>query len=762
MSKFNHKFSFVSFDGRTAVYECGETVARLDVVNFQSLRVAIYKKSAELLPTFLVNPRNDIMITPRERLSTVGFAGPFNKIGEDRYSFGGIEVSVNTDNFLLSYSFDGKPVFCDRAPLAYNIDGEFGSGSYHYICREEGEYIYGLGDKTGCLNKNGKSYRIEATDCMGFDASSTDPMYKHLPFFICDNTDISYGIFYDTSDTSYFDFGKEINNYYGPYKYFRTEDDVLVYYVFFGTNRSVLKQFSELCGRAAFPPKWSFDYCASTMAYTDADRSIDKMNAFLDRVKQLDLSCKGFYLSSGYTSIGKQRYVFNWNTEKFPDPKAFIKDFSDSGIEIIPNIKPAFLSDHPMYEELKSRGLFVKSSDGTPFVTQFWDGLGSYLDFTNPEAFEFWKTQVKEKLLDYGINATWNDNNEFDIKDGDAVAYGFGSGDVKASRIRNTLTYLMVAASYQAQIEKDPDKRPFLSSRCSNAAIRRFAQTWSGDNRSEFADLRYCHLIGLNMSVSGLGFYGHDLGGFTGDMPSRELLLRWLQLGLFQPRFTVHSWNRDGSATMPWSYEDVIPSVKALFRQRHQLMPYLYNCAYRLAQHSEPINAPLWLYYHDENCREITDSYMFGRDILVTNIFDEGKDETCAYLPKGDSWYLNGKLYEGGSEVKLTIRPADAMPYAVRAGSIIATDEGEYGFESEKKLVFTVYPLKNGSFESSFFDDDGESYAYLGDYCTLLKFKVECTDDTVRVTYGNYAYEELIPEIRLCGEDNRTLQVIAQ
>ena len=765
MSKFSHDFKLTSFGERYREYSDGKTTLRIDFVSKSALRVAAYKNEKEILPTFLVKPEADFTPSGRSRLSTAGFEGFAPEIitenGKEKFILeNGIEIDLVLYNFCLNYTKNGKALFWDRKPYAYNFDGEFGNGNFHYISREENEKIYGLGDKTGSINKAGRAFRIEATDCMGFDASETDPMYKHLPFYMCQNSVGSYGVFYDTSDTSYFDFGKEINNYYGPYKYFRTEDNALVYYVFFGTKLEILQQFCGLCGRQAFPPKWSFDYCASTMAYTDRPKSEEHMNEINEKVREYDLNCKGFYLSSGYTSIGPQRYVFNWNYEKFPDPKRFIKNFSDNGIEIIPNIKPAFLCDHPMYAELKQKGLFVKDKNGEPFLTQFWDGLGSYLDFTNKEAFDFWKAQVTQKLLDFGIIATWNDNNEFDIKDNDAVAEGFGNGKVSAARIRNTLTYLMVEASYQAQRAKSPALRPFLSSRGSNMAIRRLAQTWSGDNRTEFSDLRYCNYIGLTMSMSGLEFYGHDLGGFTGNMPSRELLLRWLQLGLFQPRFTIHSWNKDGSATMPWSYPDIMPSVKALFSQRKQLLPYMYNCAYRAVCEDLPINAPLCLYYDDENINDDCDSFMFGRDILVTCVFDEGKNEAEVYLPTGDSWYADGRLYEGGSKVKLNITPYDKMPYAVRAGSIIPTDEGKAGFEGDERLVFTVYPLKEGKFETEFFDDDGVSYSYLENDCVKLAFTVECTGSKVIVSYENKGNKKITPEIRLAEEDSRELVVI--
>ncbi|MCM1365597.1 MAG: DUF5110 domain-containing protein [Faecalibacterium sp.] len=765
MSKFNHKFNLIE-NGETFLrYTCGDSIARIDFISGSCLRVAIYKNKADMLPTFCVNPNDIFCECGRDRLSTDGFEmfSPEKATGENKHSFAladGIKVEVNPDNFLLTYYKYDQLLFSDRAPLAYNFEHEFGEESCHYISRMSGERIFGLGDKGGMLDKSGRSFRIETTDPMGYDASESDPLYKHIPFYICENSAGCYGIFYDTSDTSYFDFGKEINNYYAPYKYFKTKDDCLVYYVFFGTKLSILRQFTSLCGKQPLPPKWSFDYCASTMAYTDAPDSQKKMNEFIDCLKKYDLSCSGFYLSSGYTSIGSQRYVFNWNNEKFPDVNGFISDFSDKGIEIIPNIKPAFLVDHPLYEQISGNGWFVKNPDGTPFVTEFWDGLGSYLDFTNKQAFEFWKNKVTETLLDYGITATWNDNNEFDIKDTDAVAEGFGDKKVKANRIRPVLTYLMVAASYQAQIAKRPNLRPFLSTRSGNIAVRRFAQTWSGDNRTEFSDLRYCHNIGLTMSLSGLYFYGHDLGGFSGDMPSRELLLRWLQHGVFEPRMTIHSWNSDGSATMPWSYPDIMDSVRGLFAERKQLLPYMYSCAYNASENEIPMNAPTFLYYDDENLYQHSDAMMLGRDIYVAFAFDEGVNKVSAYLPKGDDWYLDDKLYSGGQSVDLTILPTSKMPYFVRSGCVLPTDEAVYGFESEEKIVFTVYPLKDGEFESHFFTDDGVSFDYKNNGCVKLNFTVSCDKDTVKVTIENKGDMPFEPIVRLCEGDGRKVKFV--
>lgn len=764
MGKFKHFFSLCEQSDACRIYTCGGNTVRLDFVSESCLRVAIYKNQSDLLPTFSVNPDNAFLIKGRSRLSTEGFSlcspKTVTEEGKEQFSLPcGIDIELKKENFILEYRKNGEILFSDRAPLAYNFEGEFGRECYHYVTRQENEKIFGLGDKGGLLDKAGRAFRIEATDCMGYDAAQSDPLYKHIPFYICENSVGCYGIFYDTSDTSYIDLGKEINNYYPPYKYFKTEDNCLVYYVFFGTKLSVLQQFAKLCGKQAFPPLWSFDYCASTMAYTDAPNSREQMDGFLHKLDENDLSCSGFYLSSGYTSIGGRRYVFNWNYDKFPDPKEFIKAFSDNGIRIIPNIKPAFLDSHPLYNEIAKKGYFVKNPDGSPFVTEFWDGLGSYIDFTNPKAFEYWKQKVTETLLDFGINSTWNDNNEFDIRDCEAQAQGFGDGKLQADRIRPVLTYLMTAASYQAQIKHNPQIRPFLSTRSGNIAVRRLAQTWSGDNRTCFADLRYCHNIGLTMSLSGLYFYGHDLGGFHGKMPSRELLLRWLQHGIFEPRFTIHSWNEDGSATMPWSYPDIMPSVKRLFAQRKRLIPYLYSSAYNAVENEIPMNAPPLLYYDDNELYGQNDGMMVGRDILVYFVFDEGQSSVSAYLPENDCWYLNGRLYSGGQSVELKIEAEDEMPYFVRSGCVLPSDDAPYAKNAAPHTAFTVYPLKEGVFESGFFADDGLTFAYKNNECVHLHFTVKCDEKAVSVEYENTGKTPFSPEIRLVDGESRRLSV---
>lgn len=761
--KFRHDFSLVHSTDNYRLYNCDDINARIDFVENNIVRVAIYRHCDEMLPTCCINPYGEPNSAPRNRLDTDGFH--FADVTVDKTDRGeyielesGIGIDVDFHNFLLSFYQDDEVLFEDRRPLSYNLENEFGRGYYHYISREEDERIFGLGDKGGFMDKADRSFKIETNDCKGYDAETTDPLYKHIPFYICENSVGSYGIFYDTSATCYMDFGKEINSYYQPFKSFKTDDNCIVYYAFFGTKLEILRSFARLCGKQAFPPKWSFGFCASACEYTGSDNAEDKLYDFLNSVSMQDLECTGLYLSDSFASENG-KCLFDWNTEKVTSPEQLVKDFNQAGIHVLPRIKPALSENHPMYDELCKNGAFVKNPDGTPFVTQLWNGLGSYIDFTNPKGYGFWKSQLRTELLDSGINGLCDDNNEFDIRDWDALAYGFGYGQIKARNIRPNLTYLMVKASYEAQLENTPDKRPYLSTRSGNIAVRRMAQTWTGDNMTSWHDLYYGHYLGLTLSMSGMFFYGHNLGGSVGDMPSKELFLRWIQHGIFEPRFAIDSRTEDGSSVMPWSYPEIGDAVRDIFSQRKQLMPYLYSSAYNSVSYDEPMNAPLFLYYEDEDIEEDCESFLVGRDLLATCVLDEGIENITAYLPEGDDWYLGSKYYKGGQNVSLHIPPTSKMPYFVRSGCVFPTDEGEYGFKSEQKLVFTVYPLKSGFFQSSFFDDDGESFEYKKGNCVRLFFSVVCEEDKVTVFYKNIAKQKLVPDIRLVDGDDRKLIV---
>ncbi len=691
--KFDHSFALERHDGSTYLFVSGTYLVRLDFLK-ESVRVSFFEKDRYIFPTFSVCPDGRMPEEGRDKLSLDGLEliVPEFEEREDRFlfRFGNRSIEILRLNFEMSFFEDGKLLFKDREYLAHNIEGEFGKGSYHFLSREEDEKIFGLGDKTGDIDKNKRSFALSTGDAMGFDARSSDPLYKHIPFYMCANSVGSYGIYYDTYSQGAFDFGREINNYYAPFKSFHCEEESLIYYVFFGELEGILQRFSRLCGPAFLPPKWTLSYCGSTMEYTDADNADERLREFVSRCKEYGIACGGFYLSSGYTQIGDKRCVFHWNLDKVPDPEGLARYFKRNGIEFLPNVKPCFLTVHPMYEEIAKRGYFLKGKDGKPALFPFWSGRGSYLDFTNPEAAAFWTACVKESLVDKGYLNTWNDNNEYDIRDDETMAYGFGH-PVQAKLIRPLFSYLMTRASLKAQRE---DKRKNAVSRSGIVGTTRIASTWTGDNRTSFEDFRYNHKMAMTMSLSGIYNFGQDIGGFAGPCPEKELFLRWIQYGIFTPRFVLHSWNSDGPATMPWLYPEEKETVQRLFALRESFVPYLYQQLYRSSKDALPVIYPIFLKYPGYDIE--SDAYFFGNDIIALPIFDKGRDETRILLPENEGgWYFHGKRVEGEVHARCTIH--DEPLYFVRAGSILPEKEG-----------FAIY-LGKGEIDAEFLDDDGVS-----------------------------------------------------
>jgi alpha-glucosidase len=690
--KYNHTFKLVSKTPSSRIYYADGKYVQLDFFS-HVLRVAIYQNKEDLFPTFSICPGTSFMPKEgRNRLSNDNLEEIIQE-KEDEFKIDDITIKVDLNNFFLSYYKNGQLLFKDREIIAYNFEGELGKGSYHYLSRNVDEHIYGLGDKTGPVNKNMCHFKLETFDALGFDANKSDPLYKQIPFYICKNNVGSYGIYYDTYSNGEIDFGHEHNNYFERYKYVHFEEENLVYYVIFGNVEQIIERFTYLTGKSYLPPKWSFEYCASTMAYTDSDKPLVAFEEFKQKLKEYDIKCGGFYLSSGYTQIGDKRCTFNWNYDKFPDPKAFSTDFKKLGIHFLPNVKPAFLTTHPMYEYIAKNGWFLHYKDGTPYIFPYWGGMGSYLDFTNPDAYKFWSKNVKEKLVDLGFESIWNDNNEYDIHDEDVYAYGWGK-EIKAKLIRPLFSYLMISASNDALPQ---DKRHMAVTRSACAGFQRIVQTWTGDNSTSFKDFRGNHKMAMTASLTGFSFIGQDIGGFAGPKPSKELFLRWIAYGIFTPRFTLHSWNDDKSSTMPWLYPEVKNEVKKLFALRKSLTPYIYSSAMDAVENYHPLIYPIFLKYEDFD--EESDMFFCGNSIIACPIFDEGKTSIDVTLPQGN-WYYNKVCYQGN--VHFENKPGDLPIYFIKEGSIIPLDIND-------DIVFEIYPLKEGSFKYKYYQDDSSN-----------------------------------------------------
>jgi alpha-glucosidase len=745
-------------------------VVHLFVLEHDIIRVlALPEGRLDQPKTWAIAPGlDDVQVEGRDRLDLVGFSLPEFDLEQDeeelRLTAGALRLSVRLDGFFCSWEIRQGAAWLraarDRPTQAYNW-GYWDEKIYHYLRREPGERYYGLGERSGEMDRSERRFRLTNVDAMGYDARSSDPLYKHLPVYITarPNDGVSFGLLYDTLSDCSFDFGQERDNYHGLYRYFVADHGDLDYYFVAGPDLcDVVRRLTWLTGRPAFPPRWSLGYSGSTMAYTDAPDAQAQMARFLEKCAEHDILCDSFHLSSGYTSIGRRRHVFHWNRDKFPAPQEFAQSYADKGVRLVANVKPCLLDDNPRFAEARDQGLLIAEAHGRPAWVQFWDGPGAYLDFTNPATTAWWKARVSESLLATGLTSTWNDNNEFEIRSPKALAHGFGQPR-PARELKPLQTLLMMRASRDAQAEHAPGQRPYLVSRSGGLGMHRYVQTWSGDNRTAWETLKYNSKMGLGLALSGVSNLGHDIGGFSGPAPDAELLVRWVQFGVFMPRFSIHSWNEDGSVNEPWMHPEATEAVRDLIKLRAWLTPYLYDLAWRYHRDFEPIIRPTFLDFPgDSRCWDESDDFMLGPSLLVAPVVEPGVTARAVYLPAGVHWYdlWTHEVFEGGQVVRRAADWARPVAFAIEGCAIpVNVAEQHFACPADQRAVMVFPPVGEGAFRDRFFEDDGEA-APANNQGWLIDLTAGDAKITIRLVPSP---NQVAPTVLLAGGGTRQLLI---
>ena len=633
---------------------------------------------------------------------------------------------------------------------------------YHYSCMEDDDYFYGFGEKSGYLNKRRRRMRMHNIDTYGYDSECTDPLYKHIPFYIKFNSknNMASGIFYNNSYDSTFDVGCEKTGYWHNYSYFCADGGELDMFFIYGPKiKDVVKNYTDLTGKTKLPTRYSLGYMGSTMYYTELDKDADKtILKFLDKCKEQDIPCDGFFLSSGYTTgdTGK-RYVFNWNYDRFTSPKEFVAQMKEKGAALVPNIKPGMLTSHPLYKEFDDAGAYIKDEkEEKSELDRYWGGPASFVDFTNPKGRELWKKHLKEALVSLGITSIWDDNNEYEINNPDAVCY-FEGMKKEIGGLRPIMPNLMALMANKTVEETFPNVRPYVVNRAGFAGIQRYAQTWAGDNSTSWKSLKFNIPVILGMGLSGVANHGCDIGGFYGEAPEPELFVRWVQNGIFQPRFSIHSCNSDNTVTEPWMYPSYTKYISDAIKFRYKLVPYFYSLLFEAATEGSPIMRPLiYEFSEDKKLLEESFDFMLGSSILVANVLEKGAKTRKVYLPEGAVWFdwYTKEEYEGGQTIEVEVS-LKSIPMFFRSGAIVPLCENLTNIHKDQieKLNILVEPSEETNFV--LYEDDGVSNSYKnGDY---LKTTISINNKAgVKIAFdkeGNYKtkVKEMVVDV-VCRE----------
>jgi len=575
---------------------------------------------------------------------------------------------------------------------------------------KDGECYYGLGDKATQMNLKGKRVENFATDQYAYQKDQ-EPLYKVVPFYIGLHNKQSYGIFFDNTFRTFFDFCQERRNVTS----FWAEGGEMNYYFVYGPQmQDVVTTYTDLTGKPELPPLWVLGYHQCKWSYYPES----KVKEITSKFRELQIPCDAIYLDIDYMDGFR---CFTWNKNYFPDPKRMVAELAEDGFKTIVIIDPGIKidKDYWVYKEALEKDYFCKRADGPYMKGKVWPGECNFPDYTNPVVREWWAGLFKELIADIGVKGVWNDMNEPAVMEVPNktfpmdVRHIYDGNPCSHRKAHNIYGTQMARATYHGVKRFAYPKRPFVITRSAYAGAQRYTSSWTGDNVATWEHLWIANIQVQRLSISGMGFTGSDIGGFA-EQPTGELYARWIQLGVFHPFCRTHSSGDHGNQE-PWAFdEEVINITRKFVSLRYQLLPYLYTMFWQYIEEGVPMLKPLVYYDQDDTQTHYrNDEFIFGNQILVCPILEPNAVGRRMYIPRGEWYnYWTNELFMGGKEIWIDTK-FDEIPVFVKAGAIIPKYPvqqyvGELEFD---ELTLDVY-YKNGKEQSAVYEDAQDGYDY--------------------------------------------------
>lgn len=537
-----------------------------------------------------------------------------------------------------------------------------------------GELVYGLGERFTAFVKNGQAIDIWNKD----GGTSSEQAYKNIPFYI---TNQGYGVFVNDPGAVSFEVASEKVKKVQ----FSVPGESLEYFVIDGPDpKGVLSKYTSLTGRPALPPAWTFGLWLTTSFTTNYDEAT--VNSFVDGMAERDLPLHVFHFDC-FWMRGFHWTDFKWDEEVFPDPAGMLGRLKEKGLKICVWINSYIAQRSRLFEEGRERGYLVRKANGDVWQWNLWQPGMALVDFTNPDACEWYKDCLRE-LIDMGVDSFKTDFGERIPTD---VVYYDGSDPVK---MHNYYTYLYNKVVFEVLEEKLGKNEAALFARSATAGGQQFPVHWGGDCYADYESMAETLRGGLSLGLSGFGFWSHDIGGFENTAPA-HVFKRWLAFGLLSSHSRLHG---SSSYRVPWAYDEEAVNVTRYFtRLKCRLMPYLYDTAMQATEQGLPSMRAMLLEFPDDPAAEVLDrQYMLGDSLLVAPVFSE-KGEVSYYLPEG-KWthFLTGQAVEGGKWRKETY-DFFSLPLYVRPNSIlpVGANDARPDYDFADGVELGIYQLED-------------------------------------------------------------------
>ncbi|WP_371530776.1 alpha-xylosidase [Streptomyces sp. NBC_01283] len=524
-------------------------------------------------------------------------------------------------------------------------------GSHHMIGQlalSVGEYIYGLGERFTPYVKNGQNVEIWQAD----GGTSSEQAYKNIPFHLSSR---GYGVFVNHPGKVSYEIGSES---VGQVQ-FSVEDQSIEYYVIAGpTPKDVLRRYTALTGRPALPPAWSFGLWLTTSFCTPYDE--ETVTAFVDGMAERDIPLGVFHFDC-FWMREYQWTDFRWDPDVFPDPEGMLRRLRERGLKVSVWINPYIAQKSALFAEAAAEGYLVRRPNGDLWQWDLWQPGMALVDFTNPAARQWYADHLRT-LLDQGVDCFKTDFGERVPTD---VVWHDGSDP---ERMHNYYAQLYNSTVFELLEKERGPGDAVLFARSATAGGQQFPVHWGGDCYASLGAMAESLRGGLSLSLSGFGFWSHDIGGFEGT-PDPAVYKRWLAFGLLSTHSRLHG---NVSYRVPWAFGDEAVDVTRKFtRLKHRLMPYLYAAAVEAHRTGVPVMRPMLLDFPDDPaCRTLDRQYMLGPDLLVAPVFTAEGDVEF-YLPAG-TWthLLTGETVRGPGWRRET-HGFDSLPLYVRPGALL-------------------------------------------------------------------------------------------
>ena len=578
------------------------------------------------------------------------------------------------------------------------------------------QHFYGLGQGGGRLDRLGQARQLWNSH-LGHGPGSD----IGIPLLISSR---GYALFFDNPSEAVLAVGRSDNGVRIDYT---AEAGALTWYFLIAPDlRALMGEVTDLLGRAPMPPRWALGFLQSTRHFDDTG----ELRRLPRTIREKRIPCDALiYLSSYGEAKGWNRGVghLEFQPDLWPQPAALLDEVRARHFEFITHEYPVLHEESPLFAEAEARGYLLATGyeRGTGGVANYRQGQ-RHLDFSDPAVCAWWWAAHRE-LVRLGVGGWWLDGGEGPPA---TAALAGGSG----TRLHNIYDRFRHQAFAEGEAAARPEQRPFLLCRSGAAGMQRFgASTWSGDINNDFPTLDAQIPLGLNTGLSGVPYWGTDVGGFFHPIPETgELYARWFQLGAFSPIFRSHGWV--WREHVPWAHGPEVETICRRYAElRYRLLPYTYTLAWQAHTEGLPLMRPLVLNYPDDPRTWTLDhQYLWGDDLLVAPVTREGATAWPVYLPRG-SWfdYWTGERHEGPRGVTLEA-PLDRLPLLVRGGAIlplgpIVQHTGERPLD---ELTLQIYPEGTSRFE--LYEDDGRSNAYRRGHHALTP--ITCIAEPGRVT----------------------------